>query len=155
MIVARKFGTLEELEIFMQAGIVGGLDLFKKSAGPGGQEVWGLDGKTIVFTTPSATVTLDTDPEGSYLSIQDIISQIDTQTSNAVKPRLFRGRLVLIEGTPTNGLVVTGASTALDLLGFDKGGFTTKLLNSDGSTTPYIISLQQTHDNYFFLVTEE
>ncbi len=155
MIAARKFGTLQELEIFVQGGLVGGFDLFKKSVGPGGQEFWGLDGKTIVFTTPSATVVFDTNPENTYLSVQDIISQIDTQTSNAVKPRLFKGRLVLIEGTPTSGLVATGASTALALLGFDKGGFSTDVLNSDGTTSPFIIELQQTHDNFFFLVTEE
>ena len=152
MIKTRKFGTLEELEIFLQGGVIGGVDLFKRSTAPGGQGLWGLVGATIVFTTPAATVTF-TGTE--TLSVQDVISQIGTQTTSAVQPRLYRGRLVLIEASPSAGLVATSASTALPLLGFGDGGFSTSLINSDGSTSPYLITVQHTNDNFYFLATEE
>jgi hypothetical protein len=111
MIKTRKFATLEELNIHLQGGFIGDKDLVNL-------DIFDIDGKTLVFTTPSATVTFDTDPEGAGvpLSVQDIISQIDTQTTNVVKPRVFKGRLVIIEGTPSNG-VVPESGTAMERIG--------------------------------------
>ena len=103
-----RFGNLYEANYLLNGGVIGGLSLAKG--------IWGLDGKTLVFTSPIAgTVTFSA--PGGLLMAPDIMNQIEAQTVG-LKARLVDNRLALIEENPSKGVAIDSSSTALTLLGF-------------------------------------
>jgi hypothetical protein len=132
----KKMAELEEVNTFLRGGHIGGKSL------KGG--LYGLDGKTLVFTTPVGTVTFAT-PNNSQqesLSLRDIMDQI-----NAVHTGMAHtgqgGKLFLEMPTPA-GIVATSASSALALLGFDKAGLSGTVYNPPAGATPALRQLAAT-----------
>lgn len=153
--MTRKFREVEEVDLFLNGGVLGGADVV---AGAGGNYgVYGLVGKTLKFKQPSvATVTfvLSTDPNNtdpSRLTYKDIKSQIETAIA-AVSAQQFLRRLKLIEAAPSSGVTIDKTGTANTLLGFDKNVDTigTKY-GPVGGSAPCLQGLESTNDNMYVI----
>lgn len=129
-----KIAELAEVNAFLRAGIIGGIDLRR-----GG--IYGLGAKTMVFTTPAVTVTFSTpnDHPQEKLTLKEIVDQINATALPAGTARALNGQLHL--ELPTPGPLVTSGGTALALLGLPSGGFTTELINPAGGATPTLESI--------------
>lgn len=149
--VTRKFREIEELDLFLNGGLVAGADVINGVGGNYG--VYGLVGKTLKFTQPSAvTVTFvvspdpnSTDPE--RLTFKDIKSQVELAIADVSVQQCMR-KLVLVEVVPANGITIDKTGTANPLLGFDKNNDTvgTKY-GGIGETAPCLQSVQVSGDN--------
>lgn len=110
----RKFQELEEVDLFLNGGLIGGADLIGLY----------LVGLTFKFVKPSAatvTFTASTDPNNpdpSRLSFKDIKEQIEAAIAT-VSVRQRSRHIVLIEKVPTDGVTVGRTGTANNLIGFD------------------------------------
>lgn len=111
-----RFGDTDSTEHFLNGGICGGRQL------PGGK-ILGLHGLTLIFNTPSATVTFS-DPTGVGLSVQDIATQITTVAST-LKVGYYNGYMRIIEISPSGGVVLDSAGTANTIFGFSAAADTT------------------------------
>jgi hypothetical protein len=139
----RKFLRLDDLQFFLNGGIVGGT--FNKSQGGGspaplGIGLNGLVGKTVVFTSPSAvTVTFGlssgtyggvpgsnvppgTNPDPNTLIFQDIKAQIQAAIPAVLVAADADGHLVFVEVTPASGVALSNTGTANGILGFSSTG---------------------------------
>ena len=125
--MTRKFHEIGEIDLFLNGGVFAGADVIKGTEGNYG--VYGLVGKTLKFTQPSAvTVTFvaSVDPNSSdpeRLTYKDIKAQVEAGIPAVLVQQHMR-RLVLIEATPTNGVTIDKTGTANTLLGFDKNADT-------------------------------
>ena len=70
-LVTRTFPNVPAMDLFLKGGIQAGSQVKDKLVKG---KLFGLDGLTLVFTTPSATVTFD-DSGGAGLSLKDILVQ--------------------------------------------------------------------------------
>ena len=155
-----KFGSREEAELFLQGGIIGGTSLVGVGEPLGGKNLF-LHGKTLTFTGAStSTVTFAATPANAQvgLRIDEVISQIKTQTSNGVLPKIFNGRLALRDaGVPAAALGLANTSTALADLGFVAATAVTGILYGppDG-TAPRLINAATSpiNANNFFIIVE-
>lgn len=121
----QKFGSREEAELFLQGGIIGGTSLVGVGQPKGGRPLY-LHGETLIFTGANTDmVTFAATPANAQvpLSIDEVISQIGTQTTNGVLAKVFKGRLLLRDAgaTPSAALGLSASSTALAKLGFEAG----------------------------------
>lgn len=142
----RKVGDLEELNRILQGGLKGGGDLRNGA--------FGLDGLTLILTSPAVTVTFDTNPEGAqqHLSLKQIIDQINAASAGLA--RVYQNHVVLID--PAGTAVEVGAGTANDILGFTDGQAGT-VYAAPGNTAPALVSvdpIQQSGAGYL-LITDE
>jgi len=106
----RKFPNTEEASLFMKGGVTGGKI----------QPKLYVNTLTLIFNQPAA-VTVTFNATGSLqepLSWPDIVSAIETQTTNAVKVLNLNGYMALVEASPANGIDVDKTGTANTLLGF-------------------------------------
>lgn len=159
MIVVRQFDNVPEVNLFLQGGVRAG----NKLPITGGEEkrgVFRLNGKTLILSKPAAKTITFASPNGvpeEPIPWEDIKSQIETQSTGTVKARLYKGRLELIEPTPSAGVTVVKTGTANALLGFQTSADVAgTVYNSDFSTSPYFVEL--THSSFssnMVLVTEE
>jgi hypothetical protein len=146
-----KVGGFEELETFLQGGIVGG------ASDLAGKQLF-LHGKTLVLTSPaSETVTFASTPTNAQvpISLKDVIAQIAAQSS--IKARYVGKRFHLLhDASPsTTAVVISGTSTALEILGFNSGSG--KFYNPPSGAAPRLISFEPSSngDGSFTVVTEE
>ena len=126
---------LEEVNAILRGGRVGGANLFKA-----GKDLYGLGGKTIVFTAPAGTVTFVTDNNLSQesLALKDIIDQINAV--HAGLARAINGRLHL-EQVGAAAAVAWSSGTALPQLGLGpNAAFAGDLYSTAGGAAP---SLEQ------------
>jgi hypothetical protein len=156
MIRVRKFGTIDELELFLQGGIISTRKIPDRYSG--------VVGKTLIFTQPtSATATFTTvnnqvDP--SSLSFQEVKAQLEAAiTGLTVKQR--GGALVLIQTTPTvgGGVTITGGTGRSELgLGensTEAGKVYDTPNGSAAPTVPYVVNAYMSSDNSHVLITQE
>lgn len=146
-LLARKIGDLEELNVYLRGGLVGAAELKAP--------VYGLDGLTLILTTPAATVTFDTDPEGAQqpLSLVEIVEQINAQAAGYAG--VYKGRLRLMDPAATTGVTV-GNGTANTILGFvnTQAGVP---YAAPGNTAPALVSVSpmQGSGAGYLVVTDE
>ena len=154
MIVTRKFSkNLRDLELFLQGGISAGRELPASGENPG---VYGLHGKTLIFTSPGAATVTFTNAGSSVqqpILVKDIKIQIETAVA-ALTVKFFDRRLVIIEDTPASGVAITGLGTANAVLGFDNIAVVGKVIKPGPAVKPYFLQLIPTTDG-FVLMTEE
>lgn len=164
MIIVRAFQDLTELNVFLQGGVIGGRSLRSAVSSAGdpsvNEGIYRLDGKTLIFNSPaSETVTFASTNaiQQEPMTLQQVKTQIEAQTTGVVVRWTKGGRLLLIEVTPASSVTIDEAGTANSLLGFDTSGDTVgAFVNSDGSTSPFIISLVSDDRNgKLLLVLEE
>jgi len=118
----KKFGSITELNFFLSGAIFGSVKISgwgqSIKSGTGIVQAPPLVGKTLIFTTPAKTVTFvaGADPAGR-LTPGEIKTQIES--GGGVTVAFFDDRLVLLEATPSTGLVLNKTGTANTLFGFD------------------------------------
>jgi hypothetical protein len=149
-----RLGSQKETEVFLQGGIIGGASLVDKDLY--------IHGQTLVFTGAStATVTFAASPANAQvpLSLTQVLAQIVAQTTSAIKPFIFNGRLGLIDaGVPSAATGLAAGSTALAALGFKAAtAVTGKVFNAPGGAAPALVSggTSPVDANTFILITEE
>jgi hypothetical protein len=144
----RKKSTLEEAQAFLQGGLIGGEDLQRKPLY--------LHNKTIVFAAPFAgTITFQASENGGLilaanpggvqvpLTIAEVLAQINSGSTNAIRARAIRGHLVLLDGAATPAAAVSITSgTALVDLGFSNVAQVGKFYKPPDSTTPRLLFLE-------------
>ena len=141
----RKFGSRFEAQLFMQGGLSGGLDLRAAGAPNADGKHLFLHGLTLITTGAFAgTITFVASPAGTQvpMSVQQMLAQIDTQSTSALKAGLTRdGRLYLIDaGVPTAAVVVTGTGTANAILGFPDSNSSGTFYNPSDGIAPRVLN---------------
>ena len=146
----RSFQNLPEIDLFIRGGIRGGRALVKA--------IYNLHGKTLIFTTPSVTVTFS-DPTGEGLGPATVVAQIKAAAAS-LSPTLLDNCLSVEEVSPSAGVVLSKTGTANTLLGFsyDTSGVaaTGVVLAAPGGTAPALVSIgrKATGDGYVVVVDE-
>lgn len=134
----RKFSGVDALNTFIKGRLRGSVDLVRN---PGALY---LHGKTLVFTTPAATVTFAASPAVAQVPLTPALvkTQIEAQTTNGVLVSFFNGVLEL-RANPAGTLVLAKTGTANPLLGFDDTtDSTVKPLNPPGGSAPKYVGLE-------------
>jgi len=142
----RKFTNLDELNLFLRGGLIGGTRL---NIVP----IPDIGGKTLKFTSPSVTTVTFTSASG-YLLLKDVLAQIKAQIGT-INPSQIDGRLVLVEATPSSGVALASDGTAHTLLGFPAAALTGRVHNAPGGTAPTIESLYHTNDGQHCALIKE
>lgn len=128
----RKFGSMEDAELFLRGSVASGPI---EEAGPSNTTVYGLNGLTLVFTTPSHTVTFSDTSMGG-LSLSAIVAQITAVLGVSANVKIVSRRIIITEASPTTGVVLSNTSTALAKLGFDPAGVSGKVYAPPDGTAP-------------------
>jgi len=149
-----RLGTQAQANIFLQGGIVGGVQL-KPQPSQNKSAIFGLHNLTLVFTVPVASVTFS-DPTGVGLDLEEILNQIRTAIA-ALRPTFVDQRLVIQEATPTNGVTLNGAgSTAANLFGFPPASVVgTKYAPPAGSAPRFLWFESNAQMDSLYIITEE
>lgn len=163
MIVVRELQDITEVNALLQGGIIGGKSLHSAQSPAGSPHVnegiYNLHGKTLIFTSPaSETVTFASTNsiEQEPMTLQQISTQIEAQTTGVEVRWTKDRRLILIETIPSNGVTVTNAGTANALLGFGTGvNSSGKFYNSDFTNSPFILSVSPSSLSGSFVITTE
>lgn len=137
---AYKFTDLDSFNLFLRGGIsvAAQLNLVKG-------RVFGLHGLTLVFSTPSATVTFS-DASNEGLTLGEIAAAITTGVAALSGKVTAEGngfRLTVVENTPTNGVALNGTtSTAGSVFGFSAQTYTGTVYAAPDGTAPRFIATE-------------
>jgi len=149
MLKILQFDTLQAVEHGINGGVIGGAIV----VGPDGK-ILGLDGKTLIFTTPAGTVTFS-DKSGQGHTPAEVIAEIKAVHAT-LQPKFIKRQLWIIETTPTSGIVITGAGTANPIFGFGNVTVTGIVYNPPDGAAPRVISDnahgKATADGYYIIV---
>lgn len=136
-----KFVDIVEAQYFLN-GCVVGKGPQRITQGPSGY--FGLIGKTLIFTSPSAaTVTFaaasaESAIDPNILQLADIKAQIQAVIATVLVTTVNQ-KLAFIETTPLHGVAVSAAGTANSILGFDSGNATVgKFFAPPGAASPAV-----------------
>lgn len=152
----RKFGSHNEVEFFLRGGLRSGA---LPSSGPVVDEtIYGLNGKTLVFTTPAATVTFSvTGGDQAGLSLKDVIAQIQAALGGSYVVGVQNRSLIVTAVTP-GVIVLSKNGTANPILGFDTTtDTTTKKYAAPTDAAPRLISIDTfgPSESVLLVTTEE
>lgn len=152
MLKVTKFASLERLNNFLQGAI---------SADCGQGPIYGLGGKVLKLTTPAATCTFATTNNSSQeaLTLLQIANQVNASAIAAtVTCRVSNNLLVLVEKTPTTGLVLGSegsGSTANHLLGFSPAGAAGKVYADPAGSNPKLVNISSDDLTSYLVTTSE
>lgn len=150
MIKVQKFANIQELQLFLNGGLLGG------NIGLG---IVGLVGKTMTFSAPAGTVTFVTASRyNDALTLVDIKTQIEAALNVAnIKVISIYGRIGLVHPTAASAIVLDGTDQpAKALLGFNANDPSTgKLYGVAIGTPPALVSITPTIDNSYIVTTVE
>lgn len=105
----RRFGTPELMDIFLKGGISGSIKLQR--------EYWGMDGKTLVFTSPAAKTVTFSAPLSAPLTPGEIVNQIGLELNDpAVTTEGTSALSTLTMASETLTLYLDGSSTATEVV---------------------------------------
>lgn len=150
-LLVRKFAELQQINTLLRGGIRGGRVIDKG--------IYGLDGATLVFSAPAATVTFATTPSGEQqaLSRKQILDQINAVVGLVGWAKFADGKLVIEDPAGAVAVVLANTSTALAAFGFDKDGATGVVYAAPGGAAPALVgvSLETLSSSTYVVVTEE
>lgn len=127
------FATPNEVEFFLNGGVVGG----KSVVGIGGK-VLGLHGTTLVFNSPAGTVTFS-DATGAGLTYQQVKAAIEAVHAT-VTVSFDHGRIRLVDSGGAVSLDKTG--TANTIFGFSTGSDTVGVAYAaPGGAAPALVTV--------------
>jgi hypothetical protein len=161
-----KFRELDEIDLFLSGGVVGGdVSSWGSAIAAGGavlKDAPVLAGLTLIFTQPAAhTVTFVAGADTfGRLQFSELKAQIEAVMTTVVV-RMLEGKLVIVESTPTNGVTITKSGTANKALGFDqtKADTVGKVYGSPYAAAPavppYFLMAYSTNDNMHVVYTFE
>lgn len=150
----RKFGSMEEAELFLRGSVASGPI---KTAAPSDTTVYGLNGLTLIFTNPSHTVTFS-DTSMAGLSLSAIVAQITAVLGGSANVKISTDRRIIItETSPTTGVVLSNTSTALAKLGFDPAGVSGKVYAPPSGVAPRWLDINTfgPSESLIMIATEE
>jgi hypothetical protein len=105
----RRFGTPELMDIFLKGGIFGAIKLQR--------EYWGMDGLTLVFTSPAAKTVTFSAPLSAPLTPGEIVQQIGLELNDpAVTTEGTTALSSLTMASETLTLYLDGSSTATEVV---------------------------------------
>ena len=131
-----RFETSDDVEHFLNGGIVGGKEVVQAG------RLLGLHGLTLVFNTPSGTVTFD-DPTGVGLTLADVKAQVQADVST-IKVTFKSYKIRFIQATPTAPVVLDATGTANSMFGFSDAVDATGIVFAPvGGTPPCVMSTEQ------------
>jgi hypothetical protein len=152
-ITTRKIKGLDRVEVFLQGGVLAGLDLKKG--------VYGLDGLTLEILSPAGgTVTFSAD-SNNFMTFKEILDQINAVVAGGwanTRARGIGGELVLIEDSPASGVTVDKDGTANPLLGFPiTADLVGQVYNAPGGGAPELVdmSMAALSDGTYLVITDE
>lgn len=147
----RKFPSVDDLSLLLRGHILGGVDILRS---PGALY---LHGKTLIFTTPSATVTFAASPASAQvpLTVAQVIAQVEAQATG-VSVNINRGAIELYMTTP-GAIALNSTGTANGQLGFDSATPTTGApFNAPGGSAPALVQIvTDGGSNAYMVVTDE
>lgn len=147
----RKFSSMDEASLLLKGHIIGGVDLTKNSSS------LFLHGRTLIFNTPSATVTFAASPAAAQvpLTVQQVITQIEAQASG-VAAKLYKGCLELYMATP-GAISLDSLGTANALLGFSRDSDSANApYNVPGGSAPALVQIvPDLSSNSFVVITDD
>lgn len=151
-LLVRKIGELDEVNALLRGGIFCGRSLLESPT-------YGLDGKTLVFNSPGATVTFATTLPGPQqaLTIKQIIDQINAVPTLAGYASAFEGRLFIIDPAAATAVELDNTGTANAILGFDPAGVAGEIYNAPGGAPPALVDItpmQQVSGGYLVTTDE-
>jgi len=122
----------------------------------GNELLYGLHGKTLIFTAPAVTVTF-ADASGSGLRIAEVMAQIIADSVDVLRCSLRDGILYVKQTTPTAGVVLGSAGTANAYFSIASGiVLTGTFYNPPDGAAPRLVSFADTGImDGFTLLTEE
>lgn len=152
-LVTRKFGSYTEVNQFLRGDILSG-PLSEAAPVISPTVLYGLDGKTLVFTTPAVTVTFsDTTHKG--LLISEVVAQIQAALGGGYVVGAFERRLRIEKAAP-GVLVLAGTGTANAKLGFQSITTTSiKYAAPDGAAPRFVWLSSVGVGEAVIVVTEE
>jgi hypothetical protein len=158
-LIARKFADLDTINVFLRGGIIGGKD-FRPTATTQNSPVYGIAGKTLIFTTPSATVTFTTPGSAQQegLDLKAILAQITAALGGNYIARAFQGRIAIIDKTAAVIVSLNSTGTANAMLGFDSSPATVgKIYAAPGNAAPALVSIasESLSGNSYVVTTDE
>ncbi len=145
MLKLREIEGQDWLNLWMSGGVRAGKNLL--------EPIWDLDGKTLVFSVPSAATVTFAAVSGKPMAASEIVSQISAQAPD-VAPYLRDGRLILSSST---GVTIEGGGTANAALGLPPGGVSAAPYNPPDGVAPRVLSVDPSPSavNSFHVWTEE
>ena len=141
-LITRRFSDIDTVNVFLRGGIIGGKD-FRPTATTQNSPVYGIAGKTLIFTTPNATVTFTTPGSAQQegLDLKAILAQITTALGGNYIARAFQGRIAIIDKTAAVIVNLNSTGTANAMLGFDAALPTVgKIYAAPGNAAPALVS---------------
>jgi hypothetical protein len=149
-LITRKFQSRVELDFFLTGGIIGGTKM-------PGRRIYGLDGRTLIFTAPAATVTFASVPVGTqmWLLFPDIKAQIEAAAAT-LRVTLVDGRIAInlatLTGTP---IEMSAAGTANTIFGFSNSVATAGTFYAPpAGMAPALVSFSPDWDGYVVITDE-
>ena len=154
-----KFRDIEECNIFMQGGILGGQIPLLSTGGLGYE---GIVGKTLQFTSPAAVTHtfIAGTAAGGALSFSDLKTQLEAAVSGLLVYQ-FGGQVVFIESSPSGGVLLKAdnGAGANRYFGFDSNNDTAGVVYGspygDGPTAPYWMTAYSDSNNMHVIHTFE
>jgi hypothetical protein len=140
-LILRPFSNYAEATFFLRGG-VSTTTIADAAPVVSPTLVYGLDGKTLVFTTPSATVTFS-DPTGAGLSISEIADQIQTELTSTYAVTIMNRAIHIVKVAPA-AIVLGGAGTANTMLGFPAAGVASVKYAAPDGVAPRLVWLTTT-----------
>lgn len=145
----RKFNTVDEVSTFLKGHLIGGVDVK-------GRQLF-VHGLTLIFTTPSATVTFAATVASAQnpLTLQQVKTQIEAQAAG-VTAKFNRGRLELFATTPgAIGLDKDGTANAI--FGFTSAAdMAAAPYNVPGGAAPALVQIiPDNGSNAYMVVTND
>ena len=144
-----KFGSLDELNHFLNGGVIGGTEL--------ANTLVPIVGKTVVFTNPAGSHTFVAGANPAGLSLPEVKTQLEAAVTG-LRVVYFERHLAFIEASPATGIVVASGTALLDL-GFDPNGVTGLVYAGPFSgappTPPYFVSAYASGENAHVVYVEE
>jgi hypothetical protein len=158
-LISRRFADLDTINVFLRGGIIGGKD-FRPTATTQNSPVYGIAGKTLIFTTPNATVTFTTPGSAQQegLDLKAILAQITTALGGNYSARAFQGRIAIIDKTAAVIVSLNSTGTANAMLGFDSSPATVgKIYAAPGNAAPALVSIasESLSGNSYVVTTDE
>jgi hypothetical protein len=151
----REFQNGYDTELFLRGGIRGG----KKVVNASGL-VQNLHSKTLIFNTPSATVTFDESAGvagiGGGLTCQEIAAQI-VAVASGLSIGFRDGTLSIVETSPSAGVALDAAGTANAPFGFSGATDSVGVVIAvKGGTAPTLEALvpKANNDGYVAVIDE-
>jgi len=147
----RKFGKLEDMQLFLQGGIRGGKKVVQLDG-----KVFGLHGKTLVFNTPTGTVTF-ADATNAGLTYKQIVDEIAADVTTVVGRFDGDGRLTILDADLSGPIDLDVTGTANKALGFSTVNDTVGTLYAapDGSAPRLVTMGGNSQGDGYHVVTEE